>query len=149
MSQKKVVSRNIAIGLAAALIVVIVAFSGILYYYYNMNLTENKTSSAPSIINVGLGAADDGIFPTYQPNLHILGYIVNTGSDTAYNVKLHVVASYTNGASAIDTYLTVGSGILQGKDSYHLDTTVPYSSSMTGQISAQIATLTPIWTANP
>ena len=156
MSERKVVSSSIAIGLAVLVVVMTVAFLGTLIYSINTpNSSADESAAtiatlqAPNVINVGLGARDDGAQPPYEPNLHISGYVVNTGPNTAYNVKLHVVAYYFSGAKAIDTEVTVGNGMIRGLDSVQINMIVPYDINALGQLSAQSATMSPEWTANP
>ena len=60
------------------------------------------------VVKVNLKADDSRPF-LGTPNLHVYGELCNVGIDTAYNVKLHVVAYQSGGVVAIDTYIVVGS----------------------------------------
>ena len=50
-----------------------------------------ETLKAPKLVKAHLMGGDNR--PWFgTPYLHIYGYIVNVGTETAYNCKLHVVA---------------------------------------------------------
>jgi hypothetical protein len=156
VSEKKVVSRNIALGLGILCIILAVTTFAAAFDVIPIPTskdTEIGNLKMPNLVNVGLGAADEGAQPPYDnPVLRIRGYVVNTGTDTAYNAKLHVIAYFVSGAKAIDTSVTIGNGVIRGQDSVRIDTTVPYASSNStvyGLIAAASATLTPEWTDSP
>lgn len=148
--------KNVSIGLGAlsiALIVILVLvfFSPSMFNVgaFNTNNREVESLKQPNLVNVGIGAADLGSQPPYEPVLHVSGWVVNTGTDTAYNTKLHIVAYFISGAKAIDTQVPIGTGVIHGSDSVHIDLNVTYSSSGTGGVVAQTATITPVWTDSP
>lgn len=62
---------------------------------------------AAKVIKVGLVGTDERPF-LQTPYLHVEGFICNVGKDTAYNVRIHVVA-YQGGVVAIDTYINKAS----------------------------------------
>jgi hypothetical protein len=139
MSEKKN-KNDVAIGLAIGLGVLCVVLAVLLIFMaFDYIPTINGTQNNAYLVNVGLGASDEG-----NGVMHIQGYVVNTGSSTAYHAQLHVVAYYVSGAKAIDTYVTIGSGIIASRDAVQIDTTVSYSNSGVG-IAAATATLTPEW----
>lgn len=98
-------------------------------------------SGGPYLINVSLGASDEG-----NGVMRIQGFVVNGGGSTANNAKLHVVAYYVSGAKAIDTMVQLGSGTIAGRESVRVDTTVNYSSSGGIGVAAATATLAPEYT---
>ena len=73
------------------------------------------------------------------PNLHVYGELCNVGTNTAYNVKLHVVAYQSGGVVAIDTYIVVGS--INGESWTSVDGAPTY-----GGDSLTSWTITPEWT---
>lgn len=140
MTTQKKPQNSVAIGLGVVCVVLAVL---LILMAFDTIPTIYGTKTAPYLVNVGLGAADEG-----NGNLQITGYVVNAGGSTAFNTQLHVVAYYTSGAKAIDTYVTIGSGTMDSKASVNIDTTVPYTSSGVG-IAAATATITPTWTNSP
>ena len=173
---KKLVSRNAAVGLGVGLGVVCIAFAVILAMVFvnptlfniggsettnndlqaQVNSLQQQVSTlqgqlssaqAPNLVNVGLGGADLSQQPPYTQSLRVTGYVVNTGNSAAYNAKLHVVAYFAAGAKAIDTEVTIGNGIISGKTSVQIDVDVPYSGSYS--IAASSALMTPEWSATP
>jgi hypothetical protein len=142
MSEKKVVGRNIAIALGILSVLLVAALIGTVAYYYMFN--ENNAQQ-PYLLNVGVYGTDGG---AANPVFHINGFLANAGTETAYNVKLHVVCYTTTNAKAIDTYIQVGSGTIPGRDSAQLGIDVPYSYSGV-LLQPGSATITPIWTNKP
>jgi len=100
---------------------------------------------APCLVNVGLGAADEGTRPPFAPNLHVTGYVCNVGTNAAYNAKLHIVAYFASGATAIDTYLPLGNGIISGGTPVQVDLNVTYTRA--GTLASW--KMTPQWTNSP
>jgi len=80
---------------------------------------------APKLIKVNL-RADDSRPWLQTPYLHVYGEIVNVGSNTARNCKLHVVA-YQGSVVAIDTYITMTN--INGESWISVDSSVYYSGS--------------------
>jgi hypothetical protein len=70
----------------------------------------SQIANKPKIVVDGLTVEDDRSSSPY--NLHIYGFVNNTGGSTAYNAFLHVVALNAEGV-AIDTYHYFG-GITGG-----------------------------------
>jgi cell division protein FtsL len=152
MSEKKVVSKRLTIGLGALCIILGVALIASVFYYstalnakdsditdlnallYTKNdevanlsaqidTRNNEISSLNSQIS-SLQSQNDALM---APNLvwsrfdvridqgffMISGGICNTGTETAFDVRLHVVAYAVDGTKVIDSYREVGS--LNGK----------------------------------
>ena len=106
-----------------------------------LSLQNQVASTAARVINVGLGANDNPY--AYQPFLHVSGYICNIGSETAYNVRLHVTA-YRGSERVIDTYYNIGT--IAREDSRSINTNFVYSGSA---LTANSWTMTPEWTNAP
>jgi hypothetical protein len=128
--------NNIAIGtgvvsVVLAILVILMAFG------YIPTMQSNAY-----LVNVGLGSSSDG-----SNSLIIHGYVVNAGTTNAYDTKLHVVAYYVTGAKAIDTYVPIGTGTINGREALLIDTSVPYTSG--ANIAASTATITPQWKNTP
>jgi len=63
---------------------------------------------APNLIKLNWQVGDNR--PWLQtPYLRITGYVVNIGTNPAYNVRIHVVAYQSGGVEAINTYINLGS----------------------------------------
>jgi hypothetical protein len=111
----------------------------------NQILTLQNQLSSPNspaaIINVGLGAADNPYGS--QPYLHVSGYVCNVGTETAYNVRLHVTANQGS-VVAIDQYLDIGT--IGRYDSRQVNNNFYYSGPALTQNSW---TMTPEWTTSP
>ena len=70
--------------------------------------SQINSLKAPKVVKVNLKADDSRPF-LGTVSLHVYGELCNVGSNTANNVKLHVVAYQSGGVVAIDTYIVVGS----------------------------------------
>ncbi len=57
---------------------------------------------------------------------HVYGSVVNTGSNTAYNAKIHIII-YQGAVVAKDTTINLGS--INGQSSYNVDSKVYYTGS--------------------
>jgi TolA-binding protein len=101
----------------------------------NNQLDSLKTAK---VVKVNLKADDSRPF-LGTPNLHVYGELCNVGTNTAYDVKLHVVAYQSGGVVAIDTYIVVGS--MNGESWTSVDGAPTYGgNALTGW------TITPEWT---
>jgi hypothetical protein len=69
----------------------------------------NSAVTAPKLVTVDVQTEDNWFILPYQPpsTFLISGYVANAGIDTAYNVKIHLVAYYIDDAIAIDDYVTL------------------------------------------
>jgi cell division protein FtsB len=85
---------------------------------------NSQIANKPKIVVDGLTVEDDRSSIPY--NLHIYGYINNTGGSTAYNAFLHIGAFNAEG-EAIDTYHSFGG--ITGEMSLGLDFRVDYTGS--------------------
>ncbi len=100
-----------------------------------------NSNVAPRLVNVGMGGRDN----PNQHSLQIIGYVCNTGLQTAYKTQVHVVGVYTTGGVAIDTYVPIGNGqVIYGQGSTFVDAAVSYSADGLGSW-----TITPIWENSP
>jgi hypothetical protein len=175
LAEKKMINRNVAFGLAAITIVLAVTiavifasqpvftlFQGSTTNEEVSNLQEeitqlqnqisdlkqkNYDATQPYLINVGLGASDLSTRYPWTQALRVTGYVVNTGSLPAYNAKLHVVVYFASGAKAIDTEISLGSGIISSNSQVDVNVDIPYSGG--SSIVASSASLTPKWTVAP
>ena len=139
MAEKK--HRNFAaIGLGAVSIVLAIVLVLMTFGYIP---TMQGIESDASLINVALGASDDPVHSV----LKIQGYVVNGGSSSAYKSLLHVVAYYVSGAKAVDTWITIGNGVVNGKSTVWIDANIPYSPG--DRVASSSAELTPQWSNTP
>jgi len=90
---------------------------------------------APKLISVNLKAEDTRPWLS-TPYVHVYGYVVNVGTNTAYNAKVHVVLYQSGNVIAKDTYVDLGS--IGGESSKSVDTNVYYEGS---EITDQTVTL--------
>jgi cell division protein FtsB len=104
----------------------------------NQLASMTPASTAARVINVGLGADDNP--SSSPPFLHVSGYVCNVGSETAYNVRLHVTA-YRGSERVIDTYYNIGT--IAKEDSRYIDENFGYSGSA---LTPNSWTMTPEWT---
>jgi hypothetical protein len=156
MSEKKVVSRGVAIGLGIICIILGVGLVGAMAYYAmnsantasNDYVSTHSHSNAdydamwtPKLISVNLQGSDNRPF-FGTPYLLVSGYVVNVHMNWAYNCKLHVVAYQSGGVTAVDTYISLGT--IAGESSTQVSSNVYYSGS-----SLSSWTITPQWTATP
>jgi hypothetical protein len=100
----------------------------------NSQITSLK---AAKVVNVGMTVtANDPVFG--DSYLRVSGYVCNVGSNTASNVKLHVVGS-RNAVLVIDTYISIGT--ISGESWKQLSTTdLPHAG---GALTSW--TITPEW----
>ncbi len=121
MSQKKTVSRNIVVVLAALAMVALIGLgASLIVYSQQSNSLKDKdnqiaslqsnsgTSGAPKLVSLGLNYTDDRSDPN-APFLHITGYVVNVGSTKANNCTLQVNAVQNGNVTALDTTKTITS----------------------------------------
>ena len=100
----------------------------------SLNSQINGLKSA-KLISVNLKADDSRPF-LQTPRVHVYGDIVNVGTNTAYNAKIHVVLYQSGGVIAEDTYIDLGS--ISGESSQSVETNVYYEGS---EITSQTITL--------
>ena len=145
MSEKKSVGRNIAISLGVVVIALVVILAMIFTQpsLFGLSLRTTENEKPPLLVNVGLGAVD---MPTSR-ELHVSGYVVNTGSKPAYNTRLHVVAYFATGAKAIDIEIDLGNGIISANAFVKVDEYISYSGGTS--VAASSAELTPLWSNSP
>lgn len=106
-----------------------------------LSLQNQVASTAARVINVGLGA-DDNPYAN-PPFLHVSGYVCNIGSETAYNVRLHVTA-YQGSDQVINDYYNIGT--IAKEDSRYVEAKFYYSGSA---LNADSWKMTPEWTNAP
>lgn len=144
--KKKINSAEIGLGVVCivlAIVLILMASNYIPTIKGTQNGTQSSTQNTAYLMNVGLGGADEG-----NGVFQITGYVVNAGGSTAYSAQLHVVAYYVTGAKAIDTYVAIGSGVIDSKGVVQVDTPVSYTNTGVG-IVASTATITPTWNNSP
>jgi hypothetical protein len=105
----------------------------------NIIPTMNSNRSA-RLINVGMGGYDNAGSRT----LHVSGYVVNVGLETAYKCQLHITAVYTQGGEAINTYIPIDPQIIYSQQFRNVDVDVGYSAPGLGSWE-----ITPEWTYTP
>jgi len=163
MSDKKVVSRNVVIGVGALCVVLSIALAYSVVSYalmlrdkdslidsLNAQIADlgGQPSQTPSesdkdaqiaalqdeidslraakLVSVNLKAEDNrSIVET--PYVHVYGYVVNVGNNTADDAKVHVVLQQSGGVVANDTYADLGS--VGGESVVSVDTKVYYEGS--------------------
>lgn len=97
-------------------------------------------STSARVINVGLGARDDRSDPN-NPFLYVSGYVCNVGSETAYNVRLHVTA-YQGSVRVINSYYEIASSLVKDGSKY-VEARFYYSGPA---LTYNSWTMTPEWT---
>lgn len=117
--------------------------------HQHTNQDYSSALTAPKLATVDVTADDNGpntndpTSPLYGTStFHVYGYIVNAGSDAAYNPKIHVVAYQLDGTKAVDGYVTLDT--IYGVSWTTFDQNFIY----TGR-SLATWTITPQWTTNP
>lgn len=93
-----------------------------------INSLQGQVDSLKSakLISVNLNADDSRPF-LQTPRVHVYGYVVNVGTNTANNARIHVVLYQSGGVIAEDTYIDLGS--IGGESSKSVDTNVFYEGS--------------------
>ena len=104
-----------------------------------LSLQNQLANTAVRVINVGLGA-DDNAYNSTHRFLRVSGYVCNIGSETAYNVRLHVTA-YRGSERVIDSYYNIGT--IAREDSRSVEAKFDYYGSA---LNADSWTMTPEWT---
>ena len=106
-----------------------------------LGLNEQIDSmEAPLLVNVGIGASDNRL-DGGRPALHVYGWVANSGRDTAYSSRLHVIAYFMDGTAAIDTHINLGSII--GLASIEVNDTIYYDGPI---LDMTRVVMTPEWT---
>ena len=141
MTEKTEIKKDGTIQIAVALGVLSVILAVIIILMATNVIPAIDSNRPAKLINVGMGAQDSPI----NNILHISGYVTNVGVDTAYHTQIHVVAVYTTGGKAVDTWVNIGNGgIIYGQDSTKVSTDVSYSADGLGSW-----TITPAWSDTP
>jgi len=121
----KMVNRKVAVALAILCIATLVGLNfSIVTYYSEISNKNNQiqtlndqiatlqtqvaniTSPAPKLLSIGMQYFDNRTNPN-APFLHITGSIVNVGTGTANNCKLHINAIQNGNSTAINTSVPV------------------------------------------
>ena len=142
MSEKKMVSRNVASRLGIICILLIAGLGGTMAYYISSHSHTNADYDAmrtPQLMGVGLGVTRNFVPELVYLNVH--GYLVNIHMNSAFNCKLHVVAYLTDQVVPFDTYIDLGT--IVGESSIKVDSNFNASGNLTTY------TLTPQWAATP
>lgn len=100
-----------------------------------INSLQGQVSSLNSQIDslksaklIGVNLVSEDSRPFLQtPRVHVYGDVVNVGTNTANNAKIHVVLYQSGGVIAEDTYIDLGS--IGGESSKSVDTNVYYDGS--------------------
>lgn len=72
------------------------------------NSQYDAAVTAPKLVTLDLTTEDDWSGWSFQPSAFLVyGYVVNAGSNTAYNPKIHVVAYELFEVKDIDAYITL------------------------------------------
>jgi len=116
LSEKKTVSRNVAVAFAALCIVSLIVLSlALASYWQQSSLIQDKDNqiqdlqeqlSSPQLVSIGLEYNDNR---QSSPMLEVKGYVVNVGCVTANNCTLHITAIQSGNATAIDMSRNFGS----------------------------------------
>jgi hypothetical protein len=160
VGEKKVVSRNVVIGLGALCAILLVA---LVYSFVNYTSVLRDKDSLIDSLNaqiVALGGnpsqsqggsdkdaliaalqdeidslkaaklvsmnlkAEDNRSIVQTPYVHVYGYVVNVGNNTADDAKIHVILQQSGNVVAKDTYIDLGS--VGGEAFVSVDTKVYY-----------------------
>jgi hypothetical protein len=105
----------------------------------NQLANVNPAATGAKVINVGLGARDER--NTSEPYLFVSGYVCNVGSETAYNVRLHVIA-YQGSVQVINSYYEITDS-LGRYDAEYVEANFYYSGP---ELTPGSWTMTPEWT---
>jgi hypothetical protein len=81
---------------------------------------------AAKLISVNLKAEDNRSI-VQTPYVHVYGYVVNVGNNTANDAKIHVVLQQSGGVVAKDTHINLGS--VGGESVVSVNTKVYYEDS--------------------
>jgi hypothetical protein len=81
---------------------------------------------AAKLISVNLKAEDNRSI-VQTPYVHVYGYVVNVGNNTANDAKIHVVLQQSGGVVAKDAYIDLGS--VGGESVVSVDTKASYEGS--------------------
>jgi hypothetical protein len=133
MSKKRLSAPSIATILAIVCLVVLIAFSGVLYVFIQQNsilrekdkqIAALQNQGTPKLVNVGLQYTDDRSNAN-APFLHITGQVVNNGDVKANNCTIHVNAIQGENATALDTSAVIPS--LDAGATETIDLQFPYA----------------------
>lgn len=108
---------------------------------YDALKSERDALRAPKLIPLNLQLED---VHSVTWHLHIWGTIVNVGTDTAYNCKIHVI-TYQGGVELHNTYIKLGTGTIAGESWTWVDENLYYTGGgpLTGWTYALEWTTTP------
>jgi len=156
MGERKLVNRNIVIALAVVCLVLVI---GLAFAVTNYTSILSSKDSQIATQNSQIANLQSQITNLTAPNLvwshfgvtinsgffMISGFGCNTGTQTAYNVRLNVVAYSVTGTKVIDSYKDLGS--IAGKQLVDVSSfrDIYYGG---GALNLNW-TITPSWTATP
>jgi len=134
MSEKKTVSRNVAIVLAVLCIAALIGLNISVYTNWQQtnalqekdtqNINSQGQIAIPKLISIDLKYTDDRSNAN-APFLHITGYVVNVGNVKANNCTIHVNAIQNANATALYTTGTIVS--LDAGNYTAIDVQFPYT----------------------
>jgi len=111
--------------------------------HQHTDLEFDSAVTAPKLVTVDLTVEDDwSRLPYVSSTFRVSGYVVNAGSDAAYNPEIHVVAYKLIDVKAIDAYYSLAT--IDGGSWTAFDSTFVYSG---GPLFSW--TITPQWTTTP
>ena len=111
--------------------------------HQHTDLEFDSAVTTPKLVTVDLTTEDDwSIMPYISSTFRVYGYVVNAGSNAAYNPEIHVVAYKLPDVKAIDAYATLTT--IDGGSWTTFDSTFVYSGGPLFNW-----TITPQWTTTP
>ena len=148
MSTNKVVNRKLPVGLGILCVILLVVTIGtVVYYTSEINSLKSQLASSSSEIDalnaaqLKLSDPDNPVggeiygsprlgWMNENPNLYVHGVAFNVGTSPAYNCRIHVVATSSNGTNLLDDYIDLGT--IAGGYAAKIDTRIKSTLPLTG-----------------
>lgn len=158
MSTNKAGNRNLTVRLGIlCIILLIVAVGTVVYSRLEINSLKSQLAARSSEIDAlnaaqlklsdpdnPVGEATYGSprlgWTNENPNLYVHGVAFNVGTDPAYNCRIHVVATSSNGTKLLEDYIDLGT--IGGGYAAKIDTRIRSTLPLTGIFDV---TCTPEW----
>jgi uncharacterized membrane protein len=161
MGEKKLVNRNIVIAIAVVCIILIIGLAGVASMLVGKDSQIATQNSKIATQNLKIDSLQTQVTNLTAPNLvwspfgvtfqagffMISGFGCNTGTQTAYNVRLNVVAYSVAGPEVIDSYMSLGT--IAGKQVVDISNGTFRQIYYGGGALNSNWTITPSWSATP
>jgi hypothetical protein len=130
MTEKKVVGRKVAIALGIICVILVVGLAGVMVNYTRIINDKDSLQSQVNSLNAAQLHEVNLKWDFNEPwigghYVHVYGAIFNSGTNTAYDVKINVLLYDSSGVLIKSSTIMLGN--INGKSYQNIDTNIDYS----------------------